>query len=627
MPVDSINSNRNLLANSKITASFGTFNSDMSPRNTIIITEDITDMIKNSVLTIPKNHNFNKTYAVEGNNKYVQVICNERVYNIADGKYSKDIVIDLSLAKRNIAIVYNVFIAPLANWQGIVAGQLLQLRSYGILSEADLYIHVTDCYGLVDDAIKLMKSIVPDVIISTSTKNEYEYHGIKLIHDLAKLDPDRIYIYFHSKGMSHGLYSRSLVDITLLTTTFLNWRKEIQFLGNNGVEKVGVFPAFGDVNPFGILGQKGGWIWYNFWYATGKYLAKCPEPRLTSDRYYYEEWLGLQNADDTPILRQDCKSIYSIKMIAKTFYSSLEAEYYMDRLIYKYNYSKILKDLPYIIKSSFVFYLYLKVKSFPRYDLAVRGQFAKLFKDFNKYLEAAKVQGFQWNKSIYEFKDRKPKLIIEMLVDETNYNSLLARYKEMFTTSAGGGSLPDVPFEIESYIVEIDTGKIDADYMNSRFVKYMKSLHQTDITEDQRKIILDELHKSFSTLTQEEQKFANIFLNDVMSGNVKLTADKTLRDYITEYLYRAKYGQILKISSLLGLDKDKLQNLMQSNVTELNINEYGRFDELKATVDRDKAKAYFEKLEGKTLPNFRISIKIDQLLKDFISKDGFELVE
>ncbi|AYL97805.1 type I restriction endonuclease subunit R [Mucilaginibacter celer] len=260
-------------------------------------------------------------------------------------------------------------------------------------------------------------------------------------------------------------------------------------------------------------------------------------------------------------------------------------------------------------------------------ELGVRGRFAKLFKVLNQYLEAAKVQGFQWNKSIYEFKDRKPKLVIELLFDENNYNSLLARYKEMFVPGAGGGGLPDVPFEIEPYIVEIDTGKIDADYMNSRFVKYIKSLEQTNITDEQRKVILDELHKSFATLTQEEQKFANIFLNDVMSGNAELKADKTLRDYITDYLYQAKYGQILKLTSILGVDKNKLQILMRADITELNINEYGRFDELKATVDRVKAKAYFEKIEGNPLPDFRVSIKIDKLLKDFITKDGFELGE
>ncbi|MHA4736871.1 type I restriction endonuclease subunit R [Dyadobacter sp. MSC1_007] len=257
-------------------------------------------------------------------------------------------------------------------------------------------------------------------------------------------------------------------------------------------------------------------------------------------------------------------------------------------------------------------------------ELVVRGRFAKLFKALNQNLEAAKIQGFLWSKSTYEFRDRKPKLVINMLFDENDYNSLLARYKEMFTNGGIGGVI-GVPFEIEPYIVEIDTGKIDADYMNSRFVKYTRSLTQANITEEQRKGILDELHKSFATLSQEEQKFANIFLNDIQSGNVKLAADKSFRDYVTEYLSRAKYGQILKLSDLLGVDKDLLQKLMQSHITDQNINEYGRFDKLKETVDREKAKAYFEKSEGRALPPSRISIKLDQLLKDFIMQDGFEL--
>lgn len=259
-------------------------------------------------------------------------------------------------------------------------------------------------------------------------------------------------------------------------------------------------------------------------------------------------------------------------------------------------------------------------------DLSQRGQFAKLFKQFNQYLEAAKIQGFQWSKSTYEFKDRKPKLVLIIEFDENIYNTLLTRYKELFTeVSTGGGGLPNVPFEIERYLVEIDTGRIDADYMNSRFVKYIKSLKQTDISEEQRKQILDELHKSFTTLTQEEQKFARIFLNDVQSGSLQLTRGKTLRDYITEYIYQAKYRQLLKLSQLLGLDIDKLQKLMQSDVTELNINEYGRFDELKSTVNRDSARSYFERIEGEMLPAFKISVKIDQLLKNFILKNGVDL--
>lgn len=40
----------------------------------------------------------------------------------------------------------------------------------------------------------------------------------------------------------------------------------------------------------------------------------------------------------------------------------------------------------------------------PKED-AERARFAKLFKEFNDYLEAAKIQGFQWDKLVYEFKN------------------------------------------------------------------------------------------------------------------------------------------------------------------------------------------------------------------------------
>jgi type I restriction enzyme R subunit len=36
---------------------------------------------------------------------------------------------------------------------------------------------------------------------------------------------------------------------------------------------------------------------------------------------------------------------------------------------------------------------------------------------------------------------------------------------------------------------------------------------------------------------------------------------------------------------------------MSTNATEANTNEYSRFDDLKSTVDKTKAKEYFEKQE------------------------------
>ncbi len=64
---------------------------------------------------------------------------------------------------------------------------------------------------------------------------------------------------------------------------------------------------------------------------------------------------------------------------------------------------------------------------------------------------------------------------------------------------------------------------------------------------------------------------------------------------------------------------------MNTNVKEANINEYGRFDDLKKTVVREKAAEYFVSTEGEKVPEFRLSIKIEQLLKDFILNGGFEI--
>ena len=75
----------------------------------------------------------------------------------------------------------------------------------------------------------------------------------------------------------------------------------------------------------------------------------------------------------------------------------------------------------------------------------------------------------------------------------------------------------------------------------------------------------------------------------------------------------------------MGLDESKLRNMMSLGLTDKNISEFGRFDELKNTVDKDKAKAYFEKKEGSTLIPPRVNMKVDKLLRDFILSGGFDI--
>jgi len=260
-------------------------------------------------------------------------------------------------------------------------------------------------------------------------------------------------------------------------------------------------------------------------------------------------------------------------------------------------------------------------------NLSERGRFAKLFKELNNYLDASKVQGFKWSQLVYEIHDVDGNLIenVTLDIEENTYLILALRYKELFSNTGGGGGSDSVPFEIAGYLTEIDTAVIDTNYMNSRFDKYIKLLDQENVDSEQLNETLNELHKSFATLSQEDQKYANIFLHDIQSGDVKLEIGMTLRDYINRYQQNAKNKEIIGLVKNFALDEIKLRDMLDSVLTETNIYDFNRFDELKNTVDKNKAKEFFERIEGTTLPMFKVNIKIHNLLRDFLLSGGFDI--
>lgn len=270
------------------------------------------------------------------------------------------------------------------------------------------------------------------------------------------------------------------------------------------------------------------------------------------------------------------------------------------------------------------------IKNFAKlpFNTGARKKFARLFKDLNEYLEAAKIQGLRWDQSKYEFsvEGTDKKYDVTMGLDETVYKVLALRYKELFN-GGGGESGEELPYEINGYLTTIDTADIDADYMNSRFNKYLKELRHPGENGEAVRRAEEELHKTFATLTREDQKYAELFLHDIQSGSVTPSEGKTFRDYIAEYANMAKDRQIKTIVTALGVDEDKLRKMLEMKVTETNINEFGRFDDLKATANIDTAKAYFEAIEGKALILPRVRQKIGALLRDFVLQGGFDIAD
>lgn len=249
-------------------------------------------------------------------------------------------------------------------------------------------------------------------------------------------------------------------------------------------------------------------------------------------------------------------------------------------------------------------------------DMSVKAKFALLFNTLSKLLEMIKVQGFTWKKAA------KGEFSVD--ITEEIYYILLQRYKELLVP-VGPGPGPEPPYDISSYITEIGTGKIDADYINSRFEKYLKLKNRTGESQEIVASALQEVYKSFAMLSEEEQKYANIFIKDVQMGNVEPEEGKTMKDYIAEYMRRAKDDQIFRFAEQFGLDDTLLREMMSLHLNEENINEFGRFDKLKASANMNKVKEYFETSTGEKLSIFKARSKFDNLLRHFIISNGFDL--
>lgn len=69
----------------------------------------------------------------------------------------------------------------------------------------------------------------------------------------------------------------------------------------------------------------------------------------------------------------------------------------------------------------------------------------------------------------------------------------------------------------------------------------------------------------------------------------------------------------------MGLNLDKLRNLINLHPTESKINEFNRYDELFDDLDLDKARVYLEKKLGKTLvKNREVKMEADAFLRSVI---------
>ncbi len=262
---------------------------------------------------------------------------------------------------------------------------------------------------------------------------------------------------------------------------------------------------------------------------------------------------------------------------------------------------------------------------------ADRHMFVREFNSFQETLKSAQIQGFTWDKKVYKFSNNENSTIkeIEIIFDKKDYFTLVQRYKELqnpIPPSPAPKPAPDDEYflDFKSSITSISTEKIDQDYIESKFKEFIQTqINSEDFAKKEQ--VLKDLHASYAYLSTEKQDIAKLIIHEIERNEIQVNEDTRFMDLITERIIQKESNEINNVAIKFGLNGNLLREMLNKNLSESNINQLGAFDKLKETVDKEKAKNYLETLTGISIPQRKINIKIDKVLRGFILNKGGDI--
>lgn len=212
-----------------------------------------------------------------------------------------------ALQSSQIFVVYSAFINTMnSNWKILIQLQLENLLALGIPQVAtEIFIFLSTHASeenkehLFAATAATIKAIIPKAVISTNSRNRWEFPAIQKVWLLGQSIPKEsrkhsFILYFHSKGMVNNDPSsvRSKLERQLFDVVISPWRDVIQ-----------LFTCRPEFNKAGFGKSKAGFVWYNFWWVRVSYVSKLVRPLIVGiedrHRFYYEQWLSMMKDESS----------------------------------------------------------------------------------------------------------------------------------------------------------------------------------------------------------------------------------------------------------------------------------------------------------------------------------------
>ena len=257
-------------------------------------------------------------------------------------------------------------------------------------------------------------------------------------------------------------------------------------------------------------------------------------------------------------------------------------------------------------------------------DEGTIGKFVKLYNKFNAYLDAAKVQGFSWDKNIYLVQEPTPEQVT-FNVSQASFEAMTQRYISIINQDSGtgdtGGSGTSIipPFEIDIRLIENHMDKIDEAYLQKFFKAYMDSLKATGEGSEESKKALEVLYSEFAKLSTDNQRFAKNIISDIQSGNLIVEEDFSLVEMITTYSKIDHDNKIKEFCDNLGIDVAKFNSILQM-INKDNPDEGGNLSEMIRLVNFENAKSFLLQRDKNNYPEWKINSLVREIIVQFISQ-------
>ena len=254
-------------------------------------------------------------------------------------------------------------------------------------------------------------------------------------------------------------------------------------------------------------------------------------------------------------------------------------------------------------------------------------KFKKEFTYLRSLMNSIKLQGFKWDTDCNTCvkndtcpdKDNKDNCVYKLPYTEDIYKVMEMRFKDLrHKKTGGGGGTAGFGFDLISVKSEMAMEKIDEDYLESHFKKVVPIITSADTSENEKDKAIKDFEVELPKLSAIHQKYARKIISDIRNGVLKVEEDKTLMQYIYEYIEKDLDKTISDEADLFGLDKQLLKEIYKTSKNERELNEHQRFDKLLSGADLVKTADYFTDKEKKQCSLFAARVKLDKELKEFI---------